>query len=324
MFDPIFEGFAWLLAALYSLVPNYGFAIAMLTLVVYLAMAPVTLKQTRSGLEMSRLQPELAKLKKEHKGDPKALMAAQQELYAREGVNPAASCLPMLLQMPVFIILWQILAGLTRRTAEGVPHPKYLERSSRLYQDIVADGGELVSFGVDLAKTAVKGPHASFGSALPYYLLAVAAAGATYLQLKRSQGRNPTAAEIPPAMAMMTKFMPVMTLMSGLFFPAGLGLYILTSSLFRSAQQEAMYRWDPHVVKHTRGAAASIAGTGVTDTTAKPVAKPKPEPEQKKKSPRGVEKASTNGSDPTPVRESGRAQPKGTQGKRRKRKKSRR
>lgn len=324
MFDPIFEGFAWLLAALYSLVPNYGFAIAGLTLVVYLAMAPVTLKQTRSGLEMSRLQPELTRLKKEHKGDPKALMAAQQELYAREGVNPAASCLPMLLQMPIFIILWQILAGLTRRTTEGVPHPKYLERSSRLYQDIVADGGELVSFGVDLAKTAVQGPHASFGAALPYYLLAVAAAGATYLQLKRSQGRNPSASEIPPAMAMMTKIMPVMTLMSGLFFPAGLGLYILTSSLFRSAQQEAMYRWDPHVVRHSQAAAVARADAGVTDTTAKPVPKRKAEPEPKNKSSRGGEKASTNGSDPSPARDSGRAQPKGTQGKRRKRKKSRR
>ena len=319
----MFEFFAWLLAAFYSVVPNYGVAIALFTLAIYLAMAPITLKQTRSGLEMSRLQPELTRLKKEHKGDTKALMEAQQALYAREGVNPAASCLPMLLQMPIFIILWQILAGLTRRTSEGVPHPKYLDTSSRLYQDIVADGGELVSFGVDLAKTAIQGPHASFGAALPNYLLAVLAAGATYLQLKRSQGRNPSASEIPPAMAMMTKFMPIMTLMSGLFFPAGLGLYILTSSLFRSAQQEAMYRWDPHVLRHSQAAAAAREKAGVTDTTA--TAAPKARPESgRNKSSSAEAKASTNGSDPAPARESGRAQPKGTQGKRRKRKKSRR
>lgn len=321
MFDPIFEGFAWLLAALYSLVPNYGFAIAGLTLIVYLAMAPVTLKQTRSTLEVARLQPEMARLKKEHKGDARALMEAQQALYAREGINPAASCLPMLLQMPIFIILWQVLAGLTRRTVEGTPNPKYLDTGSDLYRDIVADGGELVSFGIDLAKTAVKGPHASFGAALPYYLLAVLAAGATYLQMKRSQGRNPSANEIPPALAMMTKVMPAMTLMSGLFFPAGLGLYILTSSLFRSAQQEAMYRWDPHVVRHSKAAAASIEAAAVRDTTANPAPKAAPEPRKKE---RGADKASTNGSDPSPVRESGRAQRKGTQGKRRKRRKSRR
>src|SRR5687768_3381911 len=105
MFDPFFEGFAWLLSAFYSLVPNYGFAIGMLTLAVYLAMAPITLKQTRSGLEMARLQPELMRLKKEHKGDHRALLEAQQALYAREGVNPAASCLPAILQIPMFMIL---------------------------------------------------------------------------------------------------------------------------------------------------------------------------------------------------------------------------
>ena len=321
MFDPFFEAFSWLLSSFYSLVPNYGFAIAMLTLAVYLAMAPITLKQTRSMLAMSRLQPEMNRLKKEHKGDLRALTEAQQELFAREGVNPTASCLPTLLQIPLFMILWQVLSGLTRKTAEGVPDPKYLEPSSRLYEDIVADGGELVSFGIDLAKSAVQGPHSSFAAALPYFLMAAVAAGTTYLQLKRSQGRNPQAGDGPPMMAMMLKFMPAMTLMSGTLFPAGLGLYILISNLFRIAQQESMYRWDPHVVHHAKVAAETIEKAAATDTTAK--AKPKPVPPPKNES-RPKQKGSTNGSDPSPIRDSGRAQPKGTQGRRRKRKKSRR
>ncbi len=320
MFDPIFEGFAWLLATLYNLVPNYGFAIAMLTLVVYLAMVPVMLKQTRSTLAMSRLQPEIARLKKEHKGDAKALMEAQQELFAQEGINPAASCLPALVQMPVFIILWQVLAGLTRRTTEGVPDPKYLERTSQLYRDIVAADGELVSFGVDLAKTAVKGPHASFAAALPFFVLAALAGISMYVQVKRSQGRNPSSAEAPPFMQVVTKFMPIMAVGSSLVFPAGLALYWVIANLFRIAQQEAMYRWDPHVVQHAKAAAATIEKAAVTDTTAK--TKPKPAPEPKKPGP--AERASSNGPKPSPARESGRAQPKGTKGKRRKRKKSRR
>lgn len=325
MFDPFFNGFAWLLSAFYALVPNYPFAISMLTLVVYLAMFPVTLKQTRSTLAMARLQPEVARLKKEHKGDPKALMEAQQELFAREGVNPAASCLPMFLQMPVFIIMWQVLAGLTKKTAEGVPSPKYLDHDSALYRDIVAGGGELVSFGMDFAKSALKGPHASFAAALPFFALAVIAAITSYVQIKRSQGRTPMSDEQKqqPAMQMQTvmiKFFPIMSLMSGLVFPAGLGVYMAVQNLFRIAQQEGMYRWDPHVVSHAKAAAESIERAAVRDTTAK--SKPKPEP---KKAARPGEKPGTNGSDPAPVaRPTGRAQPKGTQGRRNKRKKSRR
>lgn len=320
MFDPFFNGLAWLLSAFYSLVPNYAFAIAMVTVTAYLFLFPVMLKQTRSMLAMSRLQPEIARLKKEHKGDSRKLMEAQQELFSREGVNPAASCLPMLFQMPVFIILWQVLAGLTRKTAEGVPHPKYLEESSQLYRDIVAGDGELVALGMDLAKTAIKGPHSSFIAALPFFVMAAVAGITMYFQIKRSQGRNPSAAEQQPAMQIMTKFMPLVTVGSSLIFPAGLALYFVVSNLFRIAQQEAMYKWDPQVVGHAKAAAKTI------ETTAVEVSKEKaqieaPKKEKKKKS----GKPEANGSDPSPsARDSGRAQPKGTKGRRRKRKKSRR
>lgn len=333
MFDPFFTGFAWLLSAFYSLVPNYPFAISMLTLVVFLAMFPIMLKQTRSGLAMARLQPEMARLRKEHKGDRNAMYAAQQELFSREGVSPAASCLPMLLQMPVFIIMWQVLAGLTIKTKEGVPSPKYLDHDSRLYRDIVEGGGELVSFGMDFAKSALSGPHATFAAALPFYALAVVAGVTSYVQMKRSQGRYPMSPEQQqqPAMQMqmtMIKFFPIMSFMSGLFFPAGLAVYMVVQNLFRIAQQEGMFRWDPHVVSHAKAAAASIEKTAVTDTTAE--AKPRSEPKglaaavQQAKAQK-AQKNGTNGSSPAPAsRQTGRAQPKGTRGRRNKRKKSRR
>lgn len=323
MFDPFFKGIAWLLAAFYGLIPNYGFAIVMLTVTIYLFLFPVMLKQTRSMLAMSRLQPEIARLKKEHKGDSRKLMEAQQELFAQEGINPAASCLPMLLQMPVYIILWQVLHGLTRRV-EGAADPKHLDHASRLYRDIVRDDGELVSFGVDLAKTAIKGPHASFGAALPFFVLAVLAGITMYIQVKRSQGRSPSSAEVPPAMQMMTKFMPIMAVGSSLVFPAGLALYWVVSNLFRIAQQEGMYRWDPHVVKHAKAAASAIETTAVEVSKEKAqIEAPKKDKPKKEKKSRGEPGA--NGADPSPTaRDSGRAQPKGTKGRRRKRKKSRR
>jgi YidC/Oxa1 family membrane protein insertase len=320
MFDIFFEGFAWLLSAYYSLIPNYGVAIALVTFTVYLALFPVTLKQTRSMLAMTRLQPEIAKLKKEHKGDNKGLMEAQQELFSREGVNPAASCLPMLLQMPVYIILWQVLAGLTRRTAEGIADPKHLEEGSRLFRDIVRHDGELVSFGVDLAKTALKGPHASFGAALPFFVLATIVGITQYVQVKRSQGRNPSSGGQPPGLqATMTRVIPVMTFGSSLIFPAGLALYFLVSNLFRIGQQEAMYRWDPHVISHAKRAAEAVK------TTAKDVKtreKASSEARNKFKKPKAAEPAKAA---PTAPPVHGRALPKGSKSSgRRKRKKSRR
>jgi len=318
MFDVFFEGFAWLLSAYYSLIPNYGVAIALVTLTVYLALFPVTLKQTRSMLAMSRLQPEIVKLKKEHKGDNKGLMEAQQELFSREGVNPAASCLPTLLQMPVYIILWQVLSGLTRRTAGGIADPKYLEEGSRLFRDIVDANGHLVSFGVDLAKTALKGPHASFGAALPFFVLATIAGITQYLQIKRSQGRNPNTGAQPPGMQMMTRIFPVMTFGSSLVFPAGLALYFVVSNLFRIGQQEAMYRWDPHVISHAKRAAEAV------ETTAKDVKtreKASSEARNKYKKPKAAEPAKAATAPPI----HGRALPKGSKSSgRRKRKKSRR
>jgi YidC/Oxa1 family membrane protein insertase len=321
MFDVFFEGFSWLLSAFYSLIPNYGIAIALVTFTVYLALFPVTLKQTRSMLAMSRLQPEIARLKKEHRGDQRKLMEAQQELFQREGVNPAASCLPTLLQMPVYIILWQVLSGLTRRTAEGTPDPKYLEEGSRLYRDIVADGGELLSFGVDLAKTALKGPHASFTAALPFFVLAAIAGVTQYVQIKRSQGRNPRAGDGPPGMQVMMRIFPVMTVFSSLIFPAGLAVYFVVSNLFRIAQQEAMYRFDPHVIHHAKEAAKQVETTAVDVKKREKASSEARESLKPAKTTSSRDSRSNGSSDPPPY---GRAQPKGTRTNRSRKKKSRR
>ncbi|MCA1846793.1 MAG: YidC/Oxa1 family membrane protein insertase, partial [Actinobacteria bacterium] len=108
MFDAIFAGFGNLLALFYDLIPSYGLDIALLTLAVMVATAPLTLKQTRSMLAMQRLAPELKRIQKDLKGDRQAMSEAQMALYKEHGVNPLAGCLPMLLQAPLFIILFRV------------------------------------------------------------------------------------------------------------------------------------------------------------------------------------------------------------------------
>src|SRR5215207_1206820 len=110
----LFEYPARLLAWFYDLTNNYILAIAMIALVVMLITAPLQLKATKGMLEMQRLQPEMRKLQQEHRGDRQKLNEEMMKLYQQHKVNPLASCFPLLLQFPVFIIMFRVLHGLTR------------------------------------------------------------------------------------------------------------------------------------------------------------------------------------------------------------------
>lgn len=94
------------IAFFYSLYPNYGVAIILLTVAVKLALYPLTLQSLQQMSAIQRLQPKLKELKDKHKDKPKELQQRTMELYQKEGVNPLGGCLPMLLQMPFFIALF--------------------------------------------------------------------------------------------------------------------------------------------------------------------------------------------------------------------------
>ena len=113
MIAGLFEPPAALLAWFYSFTHNYILAISMIALVVMLITAPLVLKSTKGMLEMQKLQPEMRKLQQEHRGDRQKLNEEMMKLYQEHKVNPLASCFPLLLQMPVFIIMFRVLHGLT-------------------------------------------------------------------------------------------------------------------------------------------------------------------------------------------------------------------
>src|SRR4029079_18485064 len=116
----------------YDLVPDYGVAIVLLTLTVMLLLMPLTLKGTRSMLALQRLQPEMKKLQQKHKDDKQALNEAMMAFYKEHKINPLGGCLPMIMQTPVFIVLYRIIRGLTH-TSEGELTPQYIAHTSRLY-----------------------------------------------------------------------------------------------------------------------------------------------------------------------------------------------
>ena len=119
-----FEQPARLLNWFYSLTHDYILSIAMIALVVMLVTAPLVLNSTKGMLEMQKLQREMRKLQNLYRGDCQKLNEEMMKLYQSHKVNPLASCLPLLLQMPVFLIMFRVLYGLTSKGADGTFVPK--------------------------------------------------------------------------------------------------------------------------------------------------------------------------------------------------------
>jgi len=99
----------WILELLYSYFHNYGWAIIGLTLLVQLAVWPLTRRQTKSMLAMKELTPKLQELQKKYKNQPEKLNKEMLALYRAHGVNPFSGCLPLLLQFPILIALFNVL-----------------------------------------------------------------------------------------------------------------------------------------------------------------------------------------------------------------------
>jgi YidC/Oxa1 family membrane protein insertase len=242
--DPIAKPLAAVLAFFYSIVPNYGIAIVMLTVAMMIVLTPLSIKQTRSMLVMQKLQPQLKRLQETHKNDRQAMNEAVMALYKEHGASPLGGCLPMLLPLPVFIALLRVLEGLSRKVS-GVSHPKYLTSNTRMYQDIVHAMGKLDAFGMDLAKSA-RTINGSFLTKLPYFVLLLLMVGTQYYQQAQLTSRNPQASSQPGQAAMM-KFIPLFFGLISIQFPAGVVIYWTVSNMIRILSQSLMYRYDPKV-----------------------------------------------------------------------------
>src|SRR5947209_16770467 len=144
MLDPLAKPLASLLSYLYGIVPNYAIAIVILTVIVMLVLAPLTIKGTRSMLAMRKLQPEIKRLQQEHKNDRQALNEAMMAFYKEHKINPLGGCLPLILQMPVFFVLYEVIRGLTRIKG-GTVVPRYIAHSTHLYQDLLHSHGQMKS-----------------------------------------------------------------------------------------------------------------------------------------------------------------------------------
>jgi YidC/Oxa1 family membrane protein insertase len=236
MIAGLFEPPAALLAWFYSLTHNYIIAISMIALVIMIITAPLVLKSTKGMLEMQKLQPEMRKLQQEHRGDRQKLNEEMMKLYQQHKVNPMASCFPLLLQMPVFIIMYRVLRGLSHGGEASGFSPRYISTSSRMYNDLLGKH-EMLAWGLDLAKRPSEVISESFGKGLVYALIVVTLGVLYYVQQKMVAARAQVAPNMSETQAKLMQYLPVVFAVFLVFYLTGLVIYYMAQAIFRIGLQ---------------------------------------------------------------------------------------
>ncbi|HEX2118458.1 MAG TPA: YidC/Oxa1 family membrane protein insertase [Acidimicrobiales bacterium] len=254
--DPVYNAMGAVLAFFYSIIASYGVAIALLTVAVRIFLIPLTTKQVKSQQAMQRIQPELKRLQAKYKNDRQKLNEEMMKFYKENKVNPLSGCLPILLQAPLFIVLYRLILDLSH--SEG---PKHVPRDSRLYSSLVESGGAMVSWGFDLAETA-----SSVGGvdALPYYLLVAITVATGYYQQRQMTARLPKES-VNPQMQMIGKIFPVIIGVVSLSVPAGVVVYFIVSNFWQIGQQAVTFRAFPPPHVTAGGSGSGSGGKGGKD-----------------------------------------------------------
>jgi YidC/Oxa1 family membrane protein insertase len=254
IFNPIFQALFILLVWLEQATGDIGVAIIIMTLIVRAALIPLFRRQIVSMKRTQLIQPELRELQKRYKGDRAKFSQAQMELYKERGVNPASGCLPMVLQLPLLLIIYQVISqGLTNpdptamltvfgvqvvdvQCVNGLGTPAY-DPYVPCIDTTVAWLGNM-----DVSKPQVLFALPLIGG---FSVLAFVAA---ILQLVQSRMTMPPA---DPAFQdqnskmqrQLVLFLPLISILYGGFLPAGLFIYWIVTTIFGIAQQYLIVGW---------------------------------------------------------------------------------
>ena len=196
-----------ILNAIYGVVGNYGIAIIIVTVLMRIIILPLTLKQEKSMKKMRELQPELEKIKEKYKDNPQEYQQKTAELYRESGVNPLGGCLPLLIQMPVFVALYWAFSG------NAIPaDAKFLWFTLKQPDRLFMIGN------------------------FAFNLLPILNVGVTYIQQKIMTSAT-SGQESSQQMQTMLYMMPLMMLFIFYKMPSGVTLYYLVSGALSLVQQ---------------------------------------------------------------------------------------
>jgi YidC/Oxa1 family membrane protein insertase len=281
--------------------PDSGWAWALsivgLTLVIRAALIPLFVKQIKSSRNMQLLQPKVKELQKKYGHDRERLAQETMALYKETGTNPFASCLPILLQMPIFLALFRLLDNAANGRARGVLTDEQAEQF-----------GEATLFGAHLADTFLRADGSLSVRMLAAFLV-LAMTATTFLTQRQLMSKNMPADAMSGPYAQQQKMLlyvlPLVFAVGGIAFPIGVLLYWTTSNLWTMGQQFYVIRNNPAPGTPAAKAKAdrdAKKGKGVPAAEATVVEpeppKPAPPRQQPKKQPRSKRKPQNPGQHP--------------------------
>jgi YidC/Oxa1 family membrane protein insertase len=281
------KGLGAIVSVFYQAMPNLGVAVILLTIAVGVLLFPLTLKQTRSMRAMQEMQPELKRLQKEHAGDKQAMQQATMALYKERGVNPAAGCLPLLLQMPIWFALYRVLRSFASTTVEDAQ--RFVVEGWRLFREIGQMGvgttaGWKQFLWMDLGTTPRTAFDLGWVAFIPYVVTVLLVMGTAWYQQAQT---TPKAKEGQPATQQpgqaILKIFPVFFGFISFTLPAGLVVYFAASNIFRIGQQSLILWLDGRRRNKVTGVAGVVVAErepeiGSAPRPAKPSGTPKPQP----------------------------------------------
>ncbi|MFE7132953.1 YidC/Oxa1 family membrane protein insertase [Streptomyces sp. NPDC057638] len=206
-------------------------AIILFTALVRLAVHPLSRAAARGQKAQARLAPQVAELRKKHGKNPERLQRAMLELYRKEKTSPVAGCLPSLLQLPAFFVLYHVFSSsrIGGEPNELLNHTLFAAPLGGRWHEALGDGGPLGGAGLVY---------------LGLFALVTAVAVFNYRRTKRQMAQNPMP-EGAPGMGAMVKFLPLLsfgTLVTVAVVPLAAALYIVTSTTWSAVERVLLYR----------------------------------------------------------------------------------
>ena len=260
----------------------WGWAIIGLTLIVRTLLLPLAIKQIRSMRGMQAIQPKVKEIQKKYKvdrdlmkKDPERYQKLKQqqneklmELYKEEGVNPASSCLPLLLQMPVFFALFTVLGD---DRVEGLA-----DASFYFFTDFISADATYEGLGATISQAG-----------WPGWLLIALMAGTMFLTQRQMQARNTAEGAQATQQKIMMYVFPVFLAVISFNFPLAVVLYWVTTNIWQSVQQFVMLRTAAEEEPPRKGDTGAHPSTPPSAPAAEAEPEAAPEDEKEKGSNRG-------------------------------------
>jgi len=238
-----------ILEFLYGFTHNYGLAIILLTIIIRVLMYPLMQKQMTSMTETQRIQPLMQEIQRKYKSDKEKMNQELMKLYKEHNVNPMGGCLPLLIQMPILILFFQVL----REFEYYIPNTNVIDGGFLWIKNtaivkVLENGAEVAKVVAGLAA-----PDQLFGvlpesvpmiGGTPIGILPILVGATMYIQQKLTTPAMPSSSQSSsssnPAAGtqkMMTTIMPLMIGFISFTLPSGLSLYWVTSTVFGIGQQ---------------------------------------------------------------------------------------